>query len=99
MQQLAEKMKGLIHSVHGKTYTPEQASTLYPTAGDTTDWTYGEYGIWSLTIELRPSSQAEGGFILPPSQIQPTFEENLPAAFEFIGQTLDPDNAEIRLQP
>ena len=43
MQQLAEKMKGLIHSVHGKTYTPEQASALYPTAGDTTDWTYGEY--------------------------------------------------------
>jgi carboxypeptidase T len=99
MQRLAEKMKGLIHGVHGKTYTPEQASTLYPTAGDTTDWTYGEYGIWSLTIELRPSSQAEGGFILPPSQIQPTFEENLPAAFEFIGQTLDPDTVEIRLQP
>ena len=99
MQQLAEKMKGLIHSVHSRTYTPEQASTLYPTAGDTTDWTYGEYGIWSLTIELRPSSQAEGGFILPPSQIRPTFEENLPAAFEFIGQTLDSDNVEIRLQP
>ena len=98
MQQVAEKMKGLIHSVHGKTYTPEQASTLYPTAGDTTDWTYGEYGIWSLTIELRPSSQAEGGFILPPSQIRPTVEENLPAAFEFIGQTLDPDTVEIRLQ-
>jgi len=99
MQQLAEKMNGLIHSVHGKTYTPEQASTLYPTAGDTTDWTYGEYGIWSLTIELRPSSQAEGGFILPPSQIRPTFEENLPAAFEFIGQTFDPDTVETRLQP
>ena len=62
-------MKGLIHSVHGRTYTPEQASTLYPTAGDTTDWTYGEYGIWSLTIELRPSSQAEGGFILPRAKL------------------------------
>jgi carboxypeptidase T len=100
MQLLAEKMKGLIHSVHGRTYTPEQASMLYPTAGDTTDWTYGEYGIWSLTIELRPSSQAEGGFILPPSQIRPTFEENLPAAFEFIGQALDPDTVETnRLQP
>jgi hypothetical protein len=37
MQQLVEKMEGLIHSVHGTTYTPEQASTLYPTAGDTTD--------------------------------------------------------------
>jgi carboxypeptidase T len=100
MQQLAEKMKELIHNVHSRTYTPEQSSKLYPTAGDTTDWTYGEYGTWSLTIELRPTSQAEGGFILPPSQIRPTFEENLPAAFEFIGQTLDPDTVETnRLQP
>jgi carboxypeptidase T len=72
---------------------------LYPTAGDTTDWTYGEYRIWSLTIELRPSSQAEGGFILPPSQIRPTFGENLPAAFEFIGQTLEAEIETNRLQP
>jgi carboxypeptidase T len=100
MQELAGKMESLIQGVHGRTYIPEQASTLYPTAGDTTDWAYGEYGVWSFTIELRPSSQAEGGFILPPSQIQPTFEENLPAAFEFIGQTLDPDTFETnRMQP
>ena len=94
------KNEGLIHSVHSRTYTPEQASMLYRTAGDTTDWTYGEYGIWSLTIELRPSSQAEGGFI-PSSEPNPAHfrRENLPAAFEFIGQTLDPDTVETRLQP
>ena len=100
MEQLAGDMQRLIRSVHGVTYTMEQSSSLYPTAGDTTDWTYGEYAISSFTIELRPSSQAEGGFILPPSQIQPTFEENLPAAFEFIGQTLDHDTGETnRSQP
>jgi carboxypeptidase T len=56
--------------------------------GDTTDWTYGEYAIPSFTIELRPDSPQAGGFILPPEQIQPTFEENLPAALEFIDHIL-----------
>jgi len=88
MQGLANKMRQLIRDVHGVAYTAEQSSELYPTAGDTTDWTYGEYGIPSLTIELRPHTQAEGGFILPPSQIQPTWEENQPASLEFIRQVL-----------
>jgi carboxypeptidase T len=100
LRQLASDMQRLIRGVHGVTYTPEQSSSLYPTAGDTTDWTFGEYAILSLTIELRPSSQSEGGFILPPSQIQPTFEENLPAALEFISRSLDHDiNSTDRLEP
>jgi carboxypeptidase T len=88
MTKLAKRMQQLIRGVHGETYTPQQSSQLYPTAGDTTDWTYGEYGIPSFTIELRPDSPENGGFILPPEQIQPTFEENLPAALEFIKRTL-----------
>jgi carboxypeptidase T len=88
MSKLAKRMQQLIHGVHGKTYTPQHSSQLYLTAGDTTDWTYGEYGIPSFTIELRPDSIQNGGFILPPEQIQPTFEENLPAAMEFIKRIL-----------
>jgi carboxypeptidase T len=88
MTKLAKRMQQLIRGVHGTTYTPQQSSQLYLTAGDTTDWTYGEYGIPSFTIELRPDSIQNGGFILPPDQIQPTFEENLPAAMEFIKRTL-----------
>jgi carboxypeptidase T len=88
MTKLAERMQELIRGVHGATYTPQQSSQLYLTAGDTTDWTYGEYGIPSFTIELRPDSLENGGFILPPDQIQPTFEENLPAALEFIERIL-----------
>jgi carboxypeptidase T len=88
MVGLAGEMQGLIRGVHGKVYTPQQSSDLYPTAGDTTDWTYGTYGIPSFTIELRPRSIQEGGFILPASQIQPTWEENRPAAFRFIEQFL-----------
>lgn len=86
--RLAGRMQELIQEVHGEFYTPQQSSDLYPTAGDTTDWTYGIYGMPSYTIELRPSSIDEGGFILPPEQIQPTFEENLPAALAFIEEVL-----------
>ena len=81
-------MQTLIRDVHDTTYIPQQSSQLYPTAGDTTDWTYGVYQIPSFTIELRPRTQAEGGFILPPEQIQPTWEENQPAALEFIQRVL-----------
>ena len=88
MVQLAQRLQQLIQAVHGTVYTPQQSSQLYRTAGDTTDWTYGIYGIPSFTIELRPRTQAEGGFILPPDQIQPTWEENQPAALEFIQQVL-----------
>jgi carboxypeptidase T len=89
MEDLATDMQRLIREVHSEKYTVEQSSQLYPTAGDTTDWTYGEYDIPSFTIELRPDTQAEGGFILPPSQIQPTWEENRPAALQFIHHVFD----------
>ncbi|MGY1692023.1 M14 family metallopeptidase [Geodermatophilus sp. SYSU D01105] len=88
-RDLAQDMEQLIRKVHGRTYTAQQASELYPTAGDTTDWTYGEYDAVSVTVELRPASAQEGGFILPASQIQPCWEENRPAALEFIRHTLD----------
>ena len=88
MVGMAEEMQTLIQGVHGKIYVPQQSSELYPTAGDTTDWTYGTYGIPSFTIELRPRTFQEGGFILPPDQILPTWEENRPAAFRFIEQLL-----------
>jgi len=84
MDQLGRRMQRAIRRVHNETYTVQQASRLYPTAGDTTDWTFGEYDVPSFTVELRPRSQAQGGFILPPSQIQPTFEENRPAAMEVL---------------
>jgi len=90
MTKLAERMQQLMRNVHGSTYRPLQSSQLYgiPVVGDTTDWTYGEYAIPSFTIELRPDSPQAGGFILPPEQIQLTFEENLPAALEFIDHIL-----------
>jgi carboxypeptidase T len=88
MRGLAEDMERLIRGVHGETYNAQQASQLYPTAGDTTDWAYGVYDVPSFTIELRPASALDGGFILPANQIEPTWEENRPAALEFIRHVL-----------
>jgi carboxypeptidase T len=88
MVELAQRMQALIRNVHDVAYTAEQASQLYPTAGDTTDWSYGTYQIPSFTIELRPQTQEDGGFILSPAQIQPTWEENQPAALDFIQAVL-----------
>lgn len=89
----AVKICDCIRGVHGVSYTPEQSSQLYPTAGDTTDWSYGEYAIPSFTIELRPKTVEEGGFILPASQILPTYEENKSAAFYLIERWLIPAHA------
>jgi carboxypeptidase T len=89
LRGLATDMRDLIRGVHGRTYTAQQSSELYPTAGDTVDWVYGEYDVPALTIELRPATQAEGGFILPAGQIEPCFEENRPAAHAFIQHVLD----------
>lgn len=88
MRGLADAMEGLIRGVHGRTYTAQQSSDLYLTAGDTTDWTYGEFGVPSFTIELRPASALEGGFILPAAQIEPCWEENRPAALAFVEHVL-----------
>jgi carboxypeptidase T len=89
MRGLAEQMERLIREVHGETYTAQQASQLYLTAGDTSDWTYGVYGVPSITIELRPASALDGGFILPAAQIEPCWQENRPAALEFIRHVLE----------
>lgn len=80
---LAVTLADRIRAVHGQNYAPEQASDLYLASGDTGDWLYGLFAAPSFTIELRPSS-AVPGFELPENQIQPTFEENLPAALFLI---------------
>jgi carboxypeptidase T len=82
---MANTMSSLIKAVHGVTYTPEQSSKLYITSGSADDYVYDTYKIPSFTIELRPTqSNSTTGFLLPASQIQPTWEENKPAALYFL---------------
>jgi len=85
--QLAGSMADSIFRVHGKRYTAQQSSALYVASGDATDWLYGTTGVPAFTIELRPRSSSPG-FLLPENEIQPTFEENLPASLYLIEWSL-----------
>ncbi|KXS11465.1 hypothetical protein M427DRAFT_72925 [Gonapodya prolifera JEL478] len=73
----------------GRTYTSQTALQLYPATGTAVDYAWDESvntqvtkdrtngRVYSYTIELRPSSSDTAtGFILPPSQIVATGEEN-----------------------
>jgi len=49
---------------------------LYAASGGTYDWGKEKAGIrWAFTPELRPQSQWQGGFDIPPSNIYPSGEE------------------------
>lgn len=81
----AKDLESLIEAAGGHHYTAKQSSDEYRTTGDLTDWAYGEYGVRAFTIELRPRRFFSSGFELPATEIQPTFDEQLPAALHFIG--------------
>lgn len=59
-------------------YTPEQSSDLYIASGDTTDWSYGQLGIFSFTFELSPRDMWGGGGFYPGQGVIPqVFQANL----------------------
>ncbi len=75
---LGADMSDLIAAVHGHVYAHAPICPgLYPANGSSVDWAYGAAGLKAMTIELRDNGQF--GFVLPPDQIIPTCEENLPA--------------------
>jgi murein tripeptide amidase MpaA len=77
-QPLGESMANAIFGVHGETYVEGPAApTLYQASGVSFDWTYADQGIYSFTIELRPTGSP--GFELPAVEIIPTAEENMAA--------------------
>lgn len=59
---------------------------IYPAAGASMDWAYGDQDIkYAYTYELRPSSNAFWtGFKLPAKQIIPTGEETLDSLMAMI---------------
>ncbi len=76
---LGLEMQRLIQDVHGEYYEAGPIySTIYQASGGSVDWVYGDQGRFGFTIELRPDSPFPG-FELPPDEIIPTCEENLPA--------------------
>lgn len=85
LAEIAEEMAALMEPVNGRYYYPDRAgASFYLTNGDTTDWSFGVYGIPSYTVELPPDSTLNGEFFNPESDIQPIFNENLPAMLYLI---------------
>jgi len=83
--EIGDMMSRLMEPVNGRYYEAARAGDgFYLTNGDTTDWSFGVYGIPSYTIELPPTSSINGEFFNHESDIQPIFDENLPAALYLI---------------
>ncbi|NNF43801.1 MAG: hypothetical protein HKO59_14725 [Phycisphaerales bacterium] len=77
-------MSSDIAAVHGMSYVAGPVfETLYQASGGSIDWTWGDQGVISYTIELRDTGAF--GFLLPPEQIRPTAEENFPAILTLAG--------------
>ncbi|MBI4425726.1 MAG: zinc carboxypeptidase [Elusimicrobia bacterium] len=75
-------------------YKPEQSSDLYIASGDTTDWAWGERGIFSFTFELTPKSMWSGGGFYPgPGVIEPTLERNIGPMVYLLDLANDPYRA------
>lgn len=75
--ELAGGVAAAIESINGLefVYGPT-CSTIYQTSGSSMDWAYDIANAeLAWAFELRPTSQAQGGFILPPENIIPSGEE------------------------
>ncbi len=82
LQSVGEEIASRITSQSGSgTYTPQQAAALYPTTGDTTDWSYG----YSHYILGRPTFaytiEECTTFHPSDSYLQQVVEENYDGAF------------------
>jgi carboxypeptidase T len=80
LHALAEQMAASIYDVHNETYIPQPAHDLYLASGVSIDWTYGDQGVYSYTIELRPTDFPY--FELPPGEILPNAQEIFPAVLD-----------------
>lgn len=85
LNSIAANMASLMEPVNGRAYEYARAGAdFYLTNGDTTDWSFGNFGIPSFTFELPPEDRLHGGFFNAEEEIQLIFNENLPAALFLI---------------
>lgn len=84
-QKMAQTMAGW------NKYKPQQASALYIASGDTTDWAYGERGIFGFTFELSPKNTWGGGGFYPGAGvIDKVFADNLQPCLYLLDAADDP---------
>ncbi len=80
------EMKNLILAAGGATYTdgPWAQALGYVGGGTTDDYVHAVLGVPTITLELRPATESQGGFTPPTTFIEPTLAENIPAAIYFL---------------
>ncbi len=89
LQSIGNQMKAAILSTHAVDYIAGPiGSTLYLASGGSVDWFYASEGMLSWTIEVRDTGAY--GFIMPPSEILPTIEENFAGAMVLAAAALEP---------
>ncbi|HNW82945.1 MAG TPA: M14 family zinc carboxypeptidase [bacterium] len=84
-KELAINMSNLTFSECGSIYLAMQASDLYFTFGEMTEWFMNTHdGNPAFTIELRPHSGGVNDFVLPAQYIKDTVKENISPAMYLI---------------
>jgi hypothetical protein len=84
-KDLAVNMSDLTFSECESVYLAMQASELYFTFGEMTEWFMNTHdGKPAFTIELRPHSGGNNDFVLPAQQIRDTVKENISPAMYLI---------------
>ena len=79
---IASRMSTAMRVATGRDYQVRPGSELkIGSSGTLGDWAYGEHGVLSFLVELRPAG-GKDGFVLPPEQIVPACEESLAAVLE-----------------
>jgi len=78
-----DRLASAIFAAHRNRYRLMRAVELYTASGIMSDWMYGRAGALSYTVELRPGRG--GGFVIPPSEIEPTCDEGLAAVLALRG--------------
>ena len=87
---LGQQMSDAMWAATSTDYPSIHAAELYPAAGAVDDWSYGERGVMSFTIEMRGDD-----FVVPPSQIDPACRENVAAALavaQWVAQMTPPSD-------
>jgi hypothetical protein len=100
LQSVGQEITSRITKQYGSgTYTPQQAGVLYPTTGDTRDWSYG----YSHYILGRPtfSFTVEACDTFHPSEsyLQQVVEENYDGAFYLLEEAENISNVIPRVLP
>jgi hypothetical protein len=86
MDPLLLRAKESIRAVHGKRYknAPWSHALEYLGGGTTMDYVHAVMGVPQLSIEMRPDSAGQGGFVLPATEILPSVQEQIPATLAFL---------------